>query len=209
MNARMKTPAWWCGRPDQAWLARPLWPFVLGLALGPVASAALAGKPEASPNTDAVAAGWALQQAQVLDLLLADTQQALAQGATGAVAQPPAGSVATAAAPAPVAAPVPRLRGLYGIEPHYTVLLEVAGELKTYRPGASLPINGRSGSQEFRLVRVVDRCVVLRQGARGRLHTACYLGQPGPVRLGEQSVGVPGSGGPAELARPLPSFGNP
>ncbi len=68
----------------------------------------------------------------------------------------------------------PRVRAVYGTHPDYTIWLEVDGRLRHYRPGASLPLNARNDSREYRLVKVVDRCVVLRPVNGGRNHTVCY-----------------------------------
>ena len=109
----------------------------------------------------------------------------------------------SAARPAP--AP-PRLVALYGTAGHYTVILDVDGVRKEYRPGASLPYGGQGGATEYRLVRLIDTCVVLRRGAQGRLRTACYVPQPAPVL-------APAPGSPAAaaagdvLSSPLPLAG--
>lgn len=153
-------------------------------------------------------AAWALQQSQVLDLLLADTRRALGIAAAPASTAPSA-TAAVKPPEATPASPVLRLRGLYGTESRYTVLLEVNGEVKTYRPGATLPINGRGAGHEFRLVRVVDRCVVVRQGARGRLHTACYQRPLGGLGLAAPRPAAASPGLPAGLSQPLPLFGEP
>lgn len=155
-------------------------------------------------------AAWAQQRERLLDVLARDTERALAelQPAPPQVVQPaaqaqalPDGSVGHGLAPERGAARL-RLRGLYGIEPRFTVLLEVDGVIKLYRPGASLPINGEGAEHEFRLLRVQDRCVVLRWGT-ARPRTACYHNPPIlPLPVGEPSW--------AEgLKAPLPDFSHP
>ncbi len=109
---------------------------------------------------------WQQQAVHVQDWLRDDARRALPDNPAAS------GDAAARPAAAPVAPPV--LRALFGTHPDYTVLLEVDGRLRHYRPGASLPLNARSGPREFRLVRVRDRCVVLRPVSGGKVRTACY-----------------------------------
>lgn len=92
-----------------------------------------------------------------------------------------------------------RLTALYGTAGQLTAVLDVGGVRKEYRPGASLPYGGNGSATEYRLVRIVDTCVVLRRGTQGRLRTACYA-PTSPVPRPSSHVGA----SPAMLAAPLP-----
>jgi len=120
------------------------------------------------PPSD-VALAWEGQRERVLELLLEDTRRALAF-APDAQAVP---ASAEAAAAQPSSAPALSLLALYGVEPHYTVVLDVEGQVRTYRPGASLPLERPDPSREYRLLRVADRCAVLRRGGQ-RARTVCH-----------------------------------
>lgn len=181
----------------------------------PVTAPVVSAVEPMTPEPRTVAAAWAAQREQVLDLLVHDTRQALAalQAAPAPTAGPPAarpaGSVVDLAArPALPSPPHLQLRGLFGTEPHYTVLLAVDGQLHTYRPGASLPLNGRGRRHDYRLVRVIDRCVVVRRGARGPLRTACYQSRRVEPDREQRRASADASALPS-LNQPLPQLAQP
>lgn len=117
---------------------------------------------------------WHADTATVLELLRADAQRAMASLAPVL----PAPQEATTAV-APRQAQV-RLAKLYGTAGQFTAVVYVDDVRKEYRPGASLPYGSRGGSAEYRLVRIVDTCVVLRRGGGGPIRTACFAPQPEP-----------------------------
>ncbi|MGE4334645.1 MAG: hypothetical protein AB7E55_01550 [Pigmentiphaga sp.] len=174
---------------------------MLGLAMTIVVGAAQAQAkepvhvPEPALQRE-VALAWEGQRERVLELLLEDTRRALAfaSGLESAGSGPGTGAaVASTATSRPPVPPAPRLLALYGVDPHYTVVLDVDGQVRTYRPGASLPLERPDPAREYRLLRVADRCAVLRRAGQG-VRTVCHA-----PRLGAET-----STPDATLAGPLP-----
>lgn len=166
-----------------------------------------AGGAAAQPPSDV----WPEHVGTVLELLQAETRRAIES------VQPRHATPGTPAAegtgrPARPAAAVIELAALYGTRDSLTAIVYVDGVRKAYRPGAALPYAGAGSAHEYRLVRIVDTCVVLRKGARGALRTACFQPGASAPRPAVHADG-PGLDGPgrdraghgAALGAPLPA----
>ncbi|MCK9511921.1 MAG: hypothetical protein M0R28_11910 [Pigmentiphaga sp.] len=163
---------------------------MLGLAMAMAVSAGLGLAQEQVPAQERqreAAQAWEGQRERVLELLLEDTRRAFESGL-----QPSGGGAVVA--PPPPASPAPpalRLLALYGVEPHYTLVLDVDGQVRTYRPGATLPLERPDPAREYRLLKVADRCAVLRRAGQGA-RTVCHA----PRFAGEAATPVPSLAGP-------------
>lgn len=157
-------------------------------------------------TSDAVArpgATWEKHTESVLELLMQDTRRALEHYESRRTGSRPEVKPADRT-PARAMADRIELIELYGHGDTLTAVLAVNGQRKEYRPGATLPYGGQGSRNEYRLVRIVDTCVVLRKGS-GPLRTACY--QPrmhyGTVRPG---TAVRGRSADGPLSAPLPGL---
>lgn len=145
---------------------------------------------------------WRDHTQSVLELLMQDTQRALQAHAPRQPAAPPrAAPVVAQPKPAPVRDTI-RLVELFGAGDQLTAVVQVNGQRKEYKPGASLPYAGGGRRVEYRLLRIVDTCVVLQKG-KGAIRTACYEPQRAKPALSAVSVGsqVPAA---TALSAPLP-----
>ncbi len=145
----------------------------LGLAL-----LALAGTPLPALALDA---DWQRGALTVRDLMQAELEPARAATLAPMPMPMPAG---------PLAAPAGQMRltALYGTAGRWTAVLEIGGERKVYRPGASLPVGGQGAAAEYRLLGVRDGCVVLRRASHAP-QAVCFEphdahGMPAPGRAG-------------------------
>jgi hypothetical protein len=158
---------------------------------------------------------WHAHAESVLELLQADTRRALdslaagrLQSATSTPASTP--GVADGAAPARAAPDELELAALYGTAGRFTAVVYVNGVRKEYRPGATLPYAGRGAAREYRLIRIVDSCVLLKRQNARQTRSACF----NPAR---QQDAVPlhadrrvlAGGEAASLGMPLPGPGIP
>jgi len=166
---------------------------------------------------------WHAHADSVLELLQAETRRAL----DGMVADRPQ---ATSTAPAPAqgrqeptspdrvapdrVAPdrvLPdrvELAALYGTAGRYTAVVYVNGMRKEYRPGATLPYAGGGAAREYRLIRIVDSCVLLKRQNARQTRSACFNPPRQPDAVPPHSDHrVLAAGEAASLNMPLPEPG--
>ncbi len=146
-------------RQRSAWLG-PLY-LVGGLCLG---AAAQVG---ASPPEHA----WHANASSVLELLQADTRRAF-EGLRAA--EPPRDAAPAAPVNSGPKADRIELAALYGTAGRFTAVVYVNGVRKEYRPGAKLPYAGGGSASEYRLLRIVDSCVILQKAKAARVRSACF-----------------------------------
>lgn len=172
--------------------ARATW-----LAAWTATSAALALPGAAIASSEA----WHAHAESVLELLQADTRRALAgmPGASG-----PAAPAARSPVQPPKAPDRIELTALYGTDGKFTAVVHVNGVRKEYRPGATLPYAGNGAAREYRLVRIVDSCVLLKKQNQSRTRSACFNPtlqlDAVPVRQGNPAM----AGAASSLNAPLP-----
>lgn len=156
---------------------------------------------------------WHAHADSVLELLQAETRRAL----DGMVADRPQ---ATITAPAPAQgrqeATSPdrvlpdrvELAALYGTAGRYTAVVYVNGMRKEYRPGATLPYAGGGAAREYRLIRIVDSCVLLKRQNARQTRSACFNPARQPDAVPPHSDHrVLAAGEAASLNMPLPEPG--
>ncbi len=152
---------------------------------------------------------WEQHAQSVLDLLMLDTRRALDEHAArstrskAVVSQPERTQQSQGSKPA---VDQIKLVKLYGHSERLTVVLNVNGHRKEYRPGATLPYGGGGRHREYRLLRIVDTCVVLRKG-NGPTRTACYQPQSRDPHARTRNSARPAA--LSSLAAPLPMQGEP
>lgn len=183
---------------------------------------ALLSLSDASTPVQASSEAWHAHAESVLELLQADTRRALDSMAAGrpgsaadAAARPPGAQgqpsdQAGPAAPAPARAARDRveLAALYGTAGRFTAVVYVNGQRKEYRPGATLPYAGDGAAREYRLVRIVDSCVLLKKQNARQARSACFnpARQPDALPLQQGRRTLAGGEAPA-LDTPLPGQG--
>lgn len=183
-------------RPAPAYPCRRRSP---GARLG-LMTAALVASQAMAQTQDA----WHANAESVLELLQADTRRAWT--ATGLSSQsPPAPSSAAAQPPDEL-----ELAALYGTSGRLTAVVYVNGVRKEYRPGAKLPYAGAGGAREYRLLRIVDTCVVLQKTGRAA-RSVCFrtdMPEPGSPPSLAGSTALAAGHSPA-LGAPLPAAMRP
>lgn len=161
---------------------------------------ALSGMPlaHAEPQADA----WHANADSVLELLQADTRRALENANLPARDSPAA---EPAQATAVKRADDIRLAALYGVDGNMTAVVYVNGVHKEYRPGAKLPYAGAGSAVEYRLLRIVDSCVVLQKKGSKRVRSACFQPALEPAFLAPRVGSTALASGSADvLGSPLP-----
>lgn len=154
---------------------------------------------------------WHAHAESVLELLQVDTRRALDNMAAG---RPPAAD-ATPRLPEPPAGGAPvraardrvELAALYGTDGKLTAVVYVNGQRKEYRPGATLPYAGEGASREYRLIRIVDSCVLLQRQNSRQTRSACFNPARHPDAMPLQEGRTLAGGEEALLKAPLPGPG--
>lgn len=176
----------------------------------------------ASTPVRASSEAWHAHAESVLELLQADTRRALdgmAAGRPGPAADPAARSPGAPGQSSDQSGPAERaptrpardrveLAALYGTAGRFTAVVYVNGRRKEYRPGATLPYAGDGAAREYRLVRIVDSCVLLKKQNARQTRSACFnpARQPDalPLQQGRRTLAA---GETASLDAPLPGPG--
>jgi len=156
---------------------------------------------------------WHAHADSVLELLQAETRRALdgmaagrAQATTSTTA--PAQANQEAVAPDRVAPDQLELAALYGTAGRFTAVVYVNGMRKEYRPGATLPYAGGGAAREYRLVRIVDSCVLLKRQNARQTRSACFNPARQPDAVAPHSDHrMLAAGEAASLNTPLPGPG--
>ena len=178
------------------------------------AAAVIAGLSVGSASARASAEAWHAHAESVLELLQADTRRALGDLAgrapqTAGQADPSGGSraVQEPVAPGRVAPDRLELAALYGTTGRLTAVVYVNGVRKEYRPGATLPYAGKGSASEYRLIRIVDTCVLLKRRNARHTRSACFnpSSQPDAVPPRSDSRVLAAGGEATSLAAPLPA----
>lgn len=167
----------------------------------------------APPYAWASSEAWHAHAESVLELLQADTRRALGSLEAGRP-RDPASKPDTTAGAADRAAPaggVPdqlELVALYGTAGRFTAVVHVNGVRKEYRPGATLPYAGGGAAREYRLVRIVDSCVLLKRQNARQTRSACFspARDAEPLHADRRALVT---GEAASLSMPLPAPGIP
>nr|MBF0684621.1 hypothetical protein [Pseudomonas sp.] len=179
-----------------------------------VVAVAFTGAFVLSSSVSASSEAWHAHAESVLELLQADTRRALDNVAGRA---PQAAGQMESSGRAPVApdrvaadrvAPDRlELAALYGTAGRLTAVVYVNGERKEYRPGATLPYAGKGAAGEYRLVRIVDTCVLLKRRNARQTRSACFnpASQPDAVPLHSDNRVLAAGSEAASLAMPLPA----